>query len=330
MTSIRRSRLTKIRVLIATERSCRPKEESPKNKEEKEGKCPFCPGNEKITPPPEILRWPQEGPWDLRCFPNKYGVFKIEAETVYEENEDEEQETENVRGAHEIIVETPEHGDNILTISQKRLENMLGAYKDRIIDLSKDPNIKYIQIFANSGAEAGATLKHPHSQIIATSYTPTLVKTELDRAEGYYEEHNKSIFDWMVEKDKKEGRIIKESDNFIIGVPYAARVPFELFLVPKENAPYFEHSHEHIGELAWLLKDSFLRLEKILCSLPAYNLILHTAPPKHARESYPFFKWHIEITPRTTRLGGFEFGCFEFINPELPEKVADSLRSIII
>ncbi|MFC2171516.1 galactose-1-phosphate uridylyltransferase [Acidobacteriota bacterium] len=294
--------------------------------------CPFCPGQEMKTPS-EILayapqpREPNAPGWSLRVIPNRIPVLQIEGDLekqgvgVYDRM--------NGIGAHEIIIETPEHEATLSTLPEKSIEDLMSAYCDRILDLRRDERFRYILIFKNHGKAAGAKLRHSHSQLIALPVTPKRVTEEIEGAKKYYAYRDRCIYCDIVQQELNDGeRIVSENDGFLSIVPYASRYPFETWIIPKTHEPCFESGRKQQRlELARIFSESLQRIDNGLGN-PAYNCILHTSP--FGVGSNPYYHWHFEIAPRLLNVAGFESGSGFFINPTPPEKAAKHLREAVI
>lgn len=328
MPELRQDPLTDTWVIIATERSKRPSDFASKKEGKKDpGNCPFCLGNEHMTPP-EILAYRDSGTadsrgWSLRVVPNKFAALQIEGQLnkdtvgVYEKMEG--------IGAHEVIVETPDHNKPLSEESEEHIFGILKAWQARYLDLQKDSRIKYTQLFKNHGSVAGASLAHPHSQLIATPLVPKNINEEIEGMERYYRKEGKCFFCETIEFEKGEGtRIVAENQSFVAFCPYAARFPFETWIVPQKHREYFEHSSDdELRALASILKQTISSLAGALED-PPYNLVVHSAP--YQMEAGERFHWHIEILPRLTTVAGFEWGTGFYINPTPPESAAGYLR----
>lgn len=325
MPELRRDPIIGRWVIIAAERSKRPDDfvsldEQPQG----DGVCPFCPGNENKTPP-EVLAYrepgtlPNQPGWRLRVVSNKFPALRIEGqlnrrgEGMYDKM--------NGIGAHEVIIETPDHDKRLAGLEQSQIEDILWAYRDRTLDLKKDPRFKYILIFKNQGRAAGASLSHSHSQLIATPIVPKRVTEELAGASEYHEYKERCVFCDMVSQELRERvRLIGENDDFVAIEPFASRFPFETWIIPKIHEAHFEEATKHeFAQLATILKETMGRLKKTLKE-PPYNYVVHTAPyvNDYSRE----YHWHIEIMPKLTRVAGFEWGTGFYINPTSPEEAA--------
>jgi UDPglucose--hexose-1-phosphate uridylyltransferase len=319
-------------VIISTERGKRPSDFSSVPKRRDNKLCPFCPGNESATPP-EILAFrpnssePNKPGWTLRVISNKFPALRIEGDLNREGRGIFDKM--NGVGAHEVIIETPDHNKDLIDLDKKQVEDVIWAYRERTVDLKKDPRFRYILIFKNQGEAAGASLEHSHSQLIATPIVPKRVSEELEGAGKYYEYKERCIFCDIIKQEISESeRVVLQNDSFISIEPFAPRFPFETWILPKEHLPAFEGiKKEKIPALAAILKETLQRLAKALNN-PPYNYILHTSPV----DSYDSddYHWHIEIMPKLTRVAGFEWGTGFYINPTAPEDAASYLRGMDI
>ncbi len=320
-------------VIISTDRAKRPSDFARDQVKMKRGFCPFCNGNENKTPP-EILAYrslPNGGPpperdspgWRVRVVPNKFPALGIEgnlgrqAEGMFDRM--------NGIGAHEVIIETPDHNQTLSTLSEKRIEDVLWAFRDRVLDLKQDKRFKYILIFKNHGEAAGASLEHAHSQLIALPILPKQVVEELEGGKEYYRYKERCIFCDIIRQEMDSGvRIVAENQDFVTMAPYAPRFPFETWILPKRHESAFENSASHIYEnLAQALKNLLMKVDRVLDN-PAYNLVIHTSPVQETTNDY--YHWHIEIMPKLTKMAGFEWGTGFYINPTPPEEAAKFLR----
>jgi UDPglucose--hexose-1-phosphate uridylyltransferase len=238
-------------------------------------------------------------------------------------------------GAHEVIVETPEHDRELEDLPEAQICAVLRAYRARVNDLSGDDRFKYVLIFKNKGYAAGATLTHPHSQLIATPVTPKRVKEELAGSQRYYEFKRRCVFCDMIKQETRltRERLVFENDAFVVLSPFAARMPYEMWLVPKQhNCDFVNLTDAECSGLAEALKLTLLKLRKGLND-PPYNYLVHTAPFRRPRAGYwstiqHDYHWHLELLPRLTRVAGFEEGSGFFINPVPPEDAAELLREV--
>lgn len=317
-------------VVISTERAKRPHAYSRRPALRKNDPCPFCPGNEGATPP-EItaLRTegsrPNEPGWTLRVVPNKFPALTIERNGNL--RRDGVYDLMDGLGAHEVIIESPDHDTNMGMLNEQQFEAVLRIYRERILDLRKDQRFRYIQIFKNQGAEAGETIEHTHSQVIALPIVPSHITEELSGAEKYYKDKAHCVYCDIVEQEREgNNRLVSESENFIVLCPFAPRLPFETWILPRRHSSYFEQgSEQEYVDLSRTLKKTLIRLNRSLDN-PPFNYLIHSQPFEHAGQSP--YHWHIEIMPRLTQIAGFEWGTGFYINPVAPEDSASALRKI--
>jgi UDPglucose--hexose-1-phosphate uridylyltransferase len=224
-----------------------------------------------------------------------------------------------------VLVETPEHALSITELSETSIQLVLNAFRDRVIDLKNDRRLRYIMLFKNHGEAAGATLEHTHSQLIALPVVPKRVMEEVEGAKDYFDFKERCIFCDMIRQEARAGvRVVTETDRFIVLEPYAARFPFETWILPKQHKSHYEDTDPRDFEnLAWVLRSTLRKIEKVL-ERPPYNLLIHMAPLQEAGN--PYFHWHIEVIPKLTRVAGFEWGTGFYINPTPPEESAHFLR----
>jgi UDPglucose--hexose-1-phosphate uridylyltransferase len=326
-------------VIIATDRGRRPRDFQLEAPPDTMTSCPFCYGNEDKTPAEVFALRPSGEPnspnWRVRVIPNKYPALRIEGE-LKTRGYGPYDVMEGI-GAHEVIIETPDHAPGMADLSVTQITDVLFAYRARFVDLRRDPRFRYMVLFKNHGRRAGATLSHSHSQLIAVPLTPPVAATELKVCQEFYASKERCIFCDLIEFEiSSRARIVKEFTNFITVTPYASCFPFELRLYPKRHLHDFVLMDDHeLGELAEAMKDMLSRVKKVL-SDPPYNFILHTAPPKQQRLGKPDYwdsieydyHWHIELVPRLTQIAGFEWGTGFYVNPTSPEDAATFLREV--
>ena len=290
--------------------------------------CAFCEGNEHMTPP-EILAYRKHGShkdqpgWWVRVVPNKYPALGIEGE-IKRTGEGLYDKMSGI-GAHEVIIETAEHNLELPNIEDKKAEDIIWAYKDRIADLRRDFRFDYILIFKNHGKAAGASVSHPHSQLIALPMVPIRVKQEQLGAKQYFEFKERCVFCDIISYElAEEARVVTENDSFVAVCPYASRFPFETWILPKRHYSHFSDLDKHdVPRLTQIMKTVLGKLNKALEN-PPYNYLIHTNPLKEPDSN--FYHWHIELMPKLTRVAGFEWGTGFYINPVPPEEAARFLR----
>ncbi|BAF70050.1 galactose-1-phosphate uridylyltransferase [Nitratiruptor sp. SB155-2] len=328
MSEIRYDLLHNEYVLIAPERLHRPMPQHSLSMHSTQ-KCPFCPGNEELTPQ-EIFSVKENGTWQTRVIANLYKAVQIE--TPFLSKRDGLNEMWGGYGAHEIVIDTPNHYANLHTMSKEEIFWWLFTLQERFIDLRKDQKMIALQIFKNHGISAGATQSHPHTQIIAL---PIMTKTQLalfEHCQRYYHHHGRALHEDIIsfEIEKKE-RNLYESDNFFSYIPYASSFAFETVILSKD-LKFDECSQNELKELSTHILLLFHALSKELGDFP-FNLVFYLPPLNENFENSSFFhetenifRFFIRITPRIYTLGGFEISTGSMINPVLPETVAKLLR----
>jgi len=317
-------------VIISTERGRRPSDFAAVSEKRKGGFCPFCAGNEDKTPP-EILVYGRDGGmsntpgWKLRVIPNKFPALQVEGDL--ERRGVGMFDMMNGIGAHEVIVETPNHEQALADLTLEEVKDVLRAYVERTADLKRDIRFRYILIFKNHGLAAGASLEHTHSQLIATPIVPKRVMEEMAGAQRYYEYKERCVFCDMIRQELESGkRIVLENEAFVSLEPFAPRFPFETWILPRAHRSHFEHCNvDDLSSFAAILKETLRRINKALRS-PPYNYIIHTTPV-YLSESEAYH-WHLELMPKLTKVAGFEWGSGFYINPTAPEDAAAYLREL--
>ncbi|MGH7332638.1 MAG: galactose-1-phosphate uridylyltransferase [Candidatus Rokuibacteriota bacterium] len=315
-------------VIISSERAKRPSDFQPEPVTPRAATCPFCPGHEGHTPPEILAGRAPDSPsdtsgWSYRVVPNKFPALRIEGEL--EPAGEGLFDRMNGVGAHEVIIETPNHDASLASLSVDEVADVLLAFRERAVDLKKDPRFEYILLFKNHGEAAGASLEHPHCQLIATPIIPIMVREELTGSADYYRRKERCVWcDILRQERRARHRIILERDGFVVLAPFAPRFPCETWVLPTQHRAAFEESgEEELRGLAGALGDFLRRMNRVLHD-PAYNFMLHTAPLNEP--SLTYFHWHLEIIPKLTRVAGFEWGSGFFINPVPPEDAAAALR----
>ncbi len=340
-------------VIISTARAQRPEAPTPRREEENpeaRARCPFCYGHEEQTPP-EIFTIrkngepPNSSGWLTRVVPNKFPAFGIFNEI-------------NVRqvgmfqiatgyGAHEVAIESPNHDIYLEQQPPEQIARIIDTWWERHVDLERDPKLKYVLIFKNHGKAAGASLTHPHAQIIATTVVPDALKGKLivakqhfQNGEGcmwcrqieqlfYYENRIYNPDGTIFVEVRQRDRVVAENEKFVAYIPFAARMPYEIHILPKTHQHTFiQTTPEERMELADILKTVLMKVYKLLGN-PPYNFYIHSAPNLSVRPragDYTTirddFHWHIEILVRTTIWAGFEQGSGIYINPLNPTDAA--------
>jgi UDPglucose--hexose-1-phosphate uridylyltransferase len=330
MSELRQNFATKEWVVIATERARRP-EEMARHSERKPAapfvaNCPFCPGNEKLTPA-EIMRIPTstEVPWHARVIPNKFAALSREVQptrTVHRSLR-----SVNGFGVHDVIVETPDHSEVMALMPDSYMAEILRIYKIRYDELSLDRRIALITIFKNHGPDAGTSLEHPHSQIIATPVISLQVRERFQHALRHFDDYGECMFCQMLEEELEEqSRIVAISEHFAALELYASPAPFCTHIYPRRHmASFGDVSAMEINDLARMLRSILAKLYHGLAD-PDFNFTIRSAPAESVGVKY--FHWYLSVIPRLTRMAGFELGSGMFINTVLPEAAAEFLRKV--
>lgn len=317
-------------VIISTERAKRPSELVVERSKSRGGFCPLCPGNESKTPPEvfalrEQNTKPDTPGWKLRVVPNKFPALVTEGELnkrgegIYDKM--------SGLGGHEVIIETPDHKANASTLSSDDFKNILLSYKQRIMELRKNNLFRYVLVFKNYGEAAGASLEHPHSQLIALPVVPKRAMEELEFAKSYYSYKDRCVFCDIIDQERSDRRrVVAENDGFLAIEPFAPRFPFETCVLPKKHISSFEDTDDSMFELMAEMLSLVLRKINKALGFPPYNYMLHSSP--FNRNDNEFYHWHFEIIPRVSRIAGFEWGTGFYINPTPPEQAAEYLRDV--
>jgi len=330
MSELRQNFATKEWVVIATERSRRPEEMASKRERKQLASyvatCPFCPGNEKLTPP-EVLRVPtaMDVPWHARVIPNKFAALSREAQpsrTMHRLRR-----SVNGFGVHDVIVETPDHAQVMALLPDSYVAEILHIYKTRYDELSLDPRIALITIFKNHGLDAGTSLEHPHSQMIATPVTSLQVRERFQQALRHFDDFGECMFCQMLSEELEEQvRIVAVSEHFVALEVYASPAPFCTHIYPRRHmASFGDISATEVNDLARMLRLILAKLYHGLAD-PDFNFTIRSAPADSV--SVKYFHWYVSVIPRLTRVAGFELGSGMFINTVLPEAATEFLRKV--
>jgi UDPglucose--hexose-1-phosphate uridylyltransferase len=293
------------------------------------GTCPFCYGNESLTPPEiEVIRdsgtSPNTSGWQIRVVSNKFPALQIEGELarrgigIYDMS--------CGVGAHEVLIEAPYHTKDIPDLTDEEVTNVIFMLCRRAQDLHKDKRFKYIMIFKNYGPAAGASLEHPHTQIVALPMVPKNAAEELAGAKGYFDYRERCIFCDIIRQEMQEKeRIVLENKYFISFCPFVSRFPFEIMIIPKNHNGFFcQMTNEEKPALASILRNTITKLKNVFPNL-AYNFMVHSAPINGDSDT-DYYHWHIELAPKLMRVAGFEWGTGFYIVPTPPELAAKILR----
>jgi UDPglucose--hexose-1-phosphate uridylyltransferase len=340
MSELRKDLISGRWVIIATERSKRPDDFRPAGgqprAEEAKGFCPFCEGSEGKTPP-EVFALREHGTspdgpgWRVRVVPNKFPALNRGKEApkhtrgVFEWMEG--------IGVHEVIIENPDHDKELGDLPLEHVRDVLRVCQQRIRAIEEDLRYQYVQLFKNKGKEAGASLSHPHTQLVATPIVPKRIKEEMYGAERLFRTFKEECAFCRIirEEQAMAERLVDQNRHFAVITPFASRFPFEMAVYPLRHSPYFTVLRgEELESMAGILKAVLTRLKGTLGD-PAYNMVLHQAPsPALSLRHWPDidrnYHWHLEIFPILTKVAGFEWGTGYYINPVPPETAAGFLK----
>jgi UDPglucose--hexose-1-phosphate uridylyltransferase len=340
MPQLRKDLLNGRWVIIASERSKRPDDFRPQQGQaekrvDNKGFCPFCEGNESKTPP-EVFSLRKAGTlkdtpgWRVRVVPNKFPALE-RGTPPPKPNKGFFQSMPGV-GVHEVVIETPDHEKELGDLALPRIREVLFVFQERIQNIEEELQYQYVQVFKNKGKEAGASLSHPHSQIVATPIVPKRIKEELYSTERLFTRSQECFFCQIIkEEGENKERLVYKNSHFCVIAPFASRFPFELVLYPLRHSPHYSSlSSDEFKSLAHALKTVLLKLKSVL-SDPPYNFIIHQSPNLNlSQKKWPSiensYHWHMEITPVLTQVAGFELGTGFYINPVPPEAAAGYLR----
>ncbi|HOX24920.1 MAG TPA: DUF4921 family protein [Candidatus Krumholzibacteria bacterium] len=312
MSRLRHDPLHDTWVIIAPDRERRPQDVRLQVVPDPGALCPFCPGNERETPP-EILATgraadqpPDRPPWRVRVFPNRYPAVTGE------------------EGRHEVIVLGAAHGRGLAALSPGEIAEALAALQQRFTALEGDPALASVLFFLNAGAGAGASLTHPHGQILATGVVPVVLRTELAAAGRWRAETGRCLLCDLAVDAERDRRIVLGDDLAVAWAPRASRFAWELLVAPRGHQARFAGARaDELGAVARTL-GGVCRALRAVAGDPPYNLVLHTAPV-----AVEDFHWHLELLPRLAPLAGFETGTGFHINPVGPETAAEALRRAV-
>ncbi len=327
MSELRQNILTGDWVVIATHRAMRPesfsREPKPPVGKSLSG-CPFCAGNEGQTPP-EVMALRPDGPadglgWRVRVVPNKYPAFSPSAGPISPENDFA---SRPANGRHEVIIHGPDHDRTLAKMSEAEIEAVFSVYKERLKALALLPEVASAIIIVNQGREAGASIEHPHSQLFALPLVAPLIEREMERVEVWRAERNECPVCSMVAHELSSGaRLVAQNEHFVAFCPFASRVPFETYIVPRVHERNFAAAGDILLQAAAAIVKTVLARVGARLGDPPYNLYLHTAPFRSEGD----YHWHFALLPKLSVIAGFELGSGIMINVADPEGAAEFLR----
>lgn len=281
--------------------------------------CPFCPGNEEETPPALETRG-TDGAWSMRVIPNRYPAFDgDEAFAVH--NLGPVHVKADASGIHEVFVYSPEHSGGLHDLDDEQAAEFMMVLKRRLLEHAALPFVRYTQVIVNHGREAGASVAHPHGQILGLPFVPGEV---LDEERAFARFAGGSLLETTIEAElAADQRIVIANDDVVVMCPFASGVPYEMLILPREQHGHLQDaSDESLAAVGMAIRDAIGHLQATLGDV-AYNLGIHTAPHQHTGD----YHWHVHIWPQVTTQAGFERGTGVMINIVAPEEAAATLRS---
>lgn len=324
-------------VVIAKERKKRPVDFVKNKLTEKQGVCPFCPDNEHMTPPAVLVYLDSDGElrkakdrndlchknWTVRVVPNAYPAFSPpDKETLLTETAI----LKNAVGHHEVVIESPCHDEHPGAARVSQLVHVINAYLDRLTAISRNSYVKHVTIFRNHGREAGASLSHAHSQLIATPFIPRILEEELTASKRFWTQNHECLLCDVLKKEKAGPRFIWENSSFVVFAPWASVNPFEFWVLPKRHQSNMLSLYgREVQDLAEAMRVCLGALRSLLNN-PPYNFGFHTLLKENAEDCY---HWHLEVYPRLTIWAGFEKSTGMFINTVSPEDAAAELGKAV-
>lgn len=319
---IREDPVSGTRVIIAESRAARPQWTQGNPPAEAAPLCPFCPGQEHLTPPGREYFPDDQQAWQVRVVPNLYPAVEWPAP---QRNCGYQPGADPASGTHEVIIETPEHVETMTRLSQAQVEKICWVYRDRLQQCRHDPRVRAALLFKNVGLAAGASLPHLHSQIMALPQVPTSLENELRQCRQHWQTHGTCLFcDLLRNCPRSSPRHVYQGEHLVACTPFAPRFAYETWILPRDHHSAFDTTHDGLLiELASLLPRLLLALETIHPQV-SYNYYLHSAP--FDRNCHHYYHWHIEVFPRTHYWAGFEMGSGCIVNPVSPETAARDLR----
>ncbi len=324
---LRRDPITSNWVILAAGRSKRP--HAPAAVQVQEGRrqrdCPFCEGRESETPAETCAFREGKGcdcpGWTIRVFPNKFPILARATHTM-DRNPATATDRRPAAGSHEVIVDSPFHNLTPWEIGRDQVLAMLQMYRDRILAYRSDALVEYVHIIRNHKAGGAASQEHPHSQLFGLPFIPPIIDNELSGFEREWSTEAACLMcDIIRDEEGNESRMVDANDSFVAFSPFASRLPYETWIVPREHQQRFEDC-DHLDSMAELMTGLLNRYRTQLGD-PPFNYWIHTYP-LHG-ESRPYH-WHLEIVPRITVPGGLEMGAGVWVNTVAPEDAATALR----
>jgi len=333
VSDLRQDPTTREWVIIAKERAKRPHDfacqQTKSEPPDFSPSCPFCPGNEAMTPPETLAYRDHETQnWRARAFANRFPALAPKRRIMKRAQAGFFFGMNGI-GVHEVIVETPQHNKPLALMADSEVADVLLAYQERYNVLIRMRFVKSISVFKNHGPLAGMSLEHPHSQLVATPVVPRHIAMRHKVAISYYKNTGKCLYSDLADHELRVGeRVVMETERFVVFHPFASHRPFETWIMPRMHQPCFSNaSAEDLGNLAHVLRITLLKLHRALNN-PDFNYVIDTAPLGNGEKDY--YLWYMRIMPRlsATEVAGFEIESGIYINPAVPEQTARLMREL--
>lgn len=331
VSELRTDPVTGRKVYIAEDRAGRPSDYTHQEAEisklatSRTSECPFCAGHEQQTPPTLAEVDDANGKWQVRVIPNKYPAVSETPLPPRDTKQNDEAIYQPAYGAHEVIIESPDHVQDLTDLPTEKLATVLAVYRDRAKHHLQQKHIEQVAVFKNVGYAGGASLEHLHSQLVALPYVSPVLETELEGSQTYHLNQGSCLFCDLIKRELTSGeRLVIREEHFVAFCAVAGRQPFETWILPTAHESDFSTvAEDQLFHLASILQRVLIRLQHHLHPL-SYNLLLHTSPA--GREHKASFHWHWELIPRSSQLAGLEWGSGVHINSLSPERAASMLR----
>jgi UDPglucose--hexose-1-phosphate uridylyltransferase len=327
----RRDPITGRWVIIASGRAHRPRQFGSVGEHTQAEPCPFCSGNEALTPP-EL--WaarvsnslPDTPGWLVRVVPNKYPALALGESAIV--SDDPLYRSQPALGAHEVLIESASHDVSLSAVDENQLWQIVSAYRARLREHSRDPRWRYALLYKNQGDGAGATLEHVHSQLVAMPEAPQAADEELQRAKAHYQSARSCIYCTIIERETaRRERVVFENTHFVALCPFAPRFAYETWLLPKAHLPAFVDSPDEVMHAFARALGEILRRLDVALANPPFNYFIHSMPLDGDTKGY--YHWQLRILPQLARAAGFEWGSGAHINSITPEDAARILRNAL-
>jgi UDPglucose--hexose-1-phosphate uridylyltransferase len=312
-------------VTVATGRAARPGGFAPRRlpvQSDPQRPCPFCPGNEEATAP-ALETYGRDGHWLVRVMPNLYPAFNGRGDLRVTELGPIFKEAPAV-GVHEVLVLSPHHDRPWGALDDKQAGLAMAAIRDRVEDHARHAGVLYTQTIVNHGREAGASVEHPHGQLLGIPFVPGELAEELERLDAFERDHRSCLLcETIVVEEHANHRVVQANERVSVICPFWSGAPYEMLVLPRRHEAHLAHATPaDLVAMGRAIRDALARLDRVVGDV-AYNLVFHTAPHHHGGA----YHWHVHVLPRMTSAAGFEEGTGVLINIVAPEQAAEQLTA---